>query len=124
LTGRAGAVLYTRAACPLCFALARLAERSSHRHRVGLIEVDVDTDPALRKRYGDTVPILELPGGGSISGRAEAREVDAAFGRAASFLRGLEVPSPAARRPRARRGMAWLRRALGLGGGGTGGREA
>jgi hypothetical protein len=123
LTGRAGAVLYTRAGCPPCFALARLAERSSLRHRVGLIEVEVDADPVLRARYGDRIPVLELPGGGSISGRARAREVDEAFARAGSFLRGLEAQSPAAR-PRSRRGMAWLRRALGLDGGGTGGRAA
>ena len=124
MTGRAGAVLYTRAGCPPCFALARLGERSSRRYRVGLIEMDVDTDPVLTKRYGDRVPILELPGGGLISGRAGAREVDEAFARAASFLRVLEAQSPAARRPRTRSGMAWLRRALGLGGGGTGGGAA
>ena len=73
MTGQAGAVLYTRAGCPLCFALGRLAARSSRRHRVGLVEVDVDADPALLARYGDKVPVLVLPGGRSIGGREPVR---------------------------------------------------
>ena len=114
MTGQPGAVLYVRASCPLCFALGRLAARSSRKHRVALVEVDVDGDPALAARYGDRVPVLELPGGCSIVGRAGAGEVDEAFGRAASFLRDLEARAPAAGSPGARHGITWLRRALGL----------
>ena len=84
------AILYSRRACPLCFALGRLADRSSRRHGVRLVEVDVDSDPELRRRCGDRVPCLELPGGGSIAAGAAARDVDAAFARAAEFLRRLE----------------------------------
>jgi len=113
--GRAGAALYTRHACPLCFALGRLAERSSRRHSVGLIEADVDANPALQLRYGSRVPVLELPGGASLSGGSGAREVDEAFSRAADFLRGLDECPPGAcpegpSRPR----VAWIRRLLGL----------
>ncbi len=127
MRGRAGAVLYTRHACPLCFALGRLAERSSRRHGVGLIEADVDADPALLERYGSRVPVLELPGGTSLSGRAGAQDVDEAFARAADFLRGLEGRLPddrdgGERSPRSR--VAWLRRLLGLGGGRSGDRTA
>ena len=122
MTGQAGAVLYTRAGCPLCFALGRLAARSSRRHRVGLVEVDVDADPALAARYGDKVPVLVLPGGRSIGGRAGAWEVDESFGRAASFLSDLEAIAPAAGRSAARRLITWLRRELGMGEGRTGGR--
>ena len=89
MTAPPGAVLYTRRACPLCFALARLAARSSRRHGVGLVEVDVDVDPALIVLYGDRVPVLELPGGGSITGRAGAQEVDEAFRRAVEFVSGV-----------------------------------
>jgi len=117
--GRAGAVLYTRHACPLCFTLGRLAERSSRRHRVGLIEADVDADPALQLRYGSRVPVLELPGGASLSGGSGAREVDDAFSRAADFLRGLDERPPGAcpgKEGPSRRRVAWIRRLLGLGG--------
>jgi len=125
--GRVGAVLYTRHACPLCFALGRLAERSSRRHRVGLIEADVDADPALQLRYGNRVPVLELPGGASLSGRSGAREVDEAFSRAADFLRGLDErqpdTDPGRERP-SRSRVTWVRRLLGLGGGRPGDRTA
>ena len=127
MRGSVGAVLYTRHACPLCFALGRLAERSSRRHRVGLIETDVDADPELQERYGSRVPVLELPGGMSLSGRAGARDVDEAFARAADFLRGLEERLPDDRergtRP-SRSRVAWLRRLLGLGPGRPGDRTA
>jgi glutaredoxin len=124
VSGRPGAVLYTRAGCPPCFALGRLAARSSRRHRVSLIEVEVDADPDLVDRYGERVPVLVLPGGRSISGRAAAREVDDAFGRAALFLRGLEAKPSAAGSPVVRRGIEWIRRTLGRDDGGSGGRTA
>jgi glutaredoxin len=119
LRGGGGAVLYTRQACPLCFALERLAERSSRRHGVSLIEADVDADPALQERYGSRVPVLELPGGGSLSGRAGARDVDEAFAKAADFLRRLQEPLREGRvgdmRSR-RRWSGWIRRLLRLNG--------
>ncbi len=125
MRGRAGAVLYSRQACPLCFALGRLAERSSRRHHVSLIEADVDADPELQQRYGSRVPVLELPGGMSLSGSAGARDVDEAFASAAAFLRSLEErppdPRDAGERPSR---VAWLRRVFGLGRGRSGDRTA
>lgn len=88
-----------------------------------LVEVEVDADPALAGRYGDRVPVLELPGGRSISGRAAALDVDRAFGEAASFLRALEAPvTPDGRLPPRR--LAWLLRVLHLGGHRSGDRTA
>jgi len=118
--GGAGAVLYIRRACPLCFALGRLAERASRRHRVDLVETDVDVDPALLERYGSRVPVLELPGGATLSASAGARDVDEAFARAAEFLREVEWRAlPGDReddRRSSRGGLAWILRRLGLGG--------
>ena len=94
------AVLYTRANCTLCSALKRLAQRSARRHGVALLVRDVDADGVLRSRYGDRVPVLELPGGASFAGRAGAGAVDEAFRRAAH-------------RPIDRGGLAWVRRLLG-----------
>lgn len=52
--------MYSRRDCPLCDEareeLARLAEEFPHR----LIEVDVDSEPTLVRRYGDHVPVLEI----------------------------------------------------------------
>lgn len=110
-----GAVLYTRRACPLCFALERLATRSSRRQRVPLIVVDVDGDAGIRARYGARVPVLNLPGGNCLEGRATAPEVEEAFRRAADFLAAHAAPGEASGTavPRsARGGFRWLRRAF------------
>src|SRR5207247_1089176 len=89
---KAGAVLYIRQACPLCFALGRLAERSSRRHHVSLLEADVDADPRLQERYDNRVPVLEPPGGMSLSGSAGARDVDEAVAGAAACLSAPQSP--------------------------------
>ena len=75
------AVLYARDGCPPCFALRRLAGRSARRHGVRLRVVEVDSDPELVRRFGDQVPVLLLPGGGRVQGRAAARDVEEAFRR-------------------------------------------
>ena len=46
--------LYGRAGCHLCEQMARLLRAFG----VSFEEVDVDTDEALRQRYGDRVPVL------------------------------------------------------------------
>jgi glutaredoxin-like protein DUF836 len=117
--GVPGAVLYTRRACPLCYEIGRLAGRSSRRYRVPLIETDVDDEPALVERYGTRVPVLELPGGVSLSGRSTSREVDEAFRSAAVFLAGIgQRPRGGGRdrgSPVPRGRFRWLRRLLGVG---------
>ena len=89
------AVLFTRAGCPLCFALERLAQRSARRHGLPLRVVDVDSHPALVERYGNEVPVLELPGGVFLRGRVEAEAVEGAFRRAvAATVRGGRDSAP------------------------------
>ena len=52
--------LYTRNECSLCDQakedLASLQEKIPHR----LVEVDVDSDPAILKKYGEQVPVIEV----------------------------------------------------------------
>lgn len=52
--------LYTRRHCPLCERLE--ADLASLQPEARLTRVDVDTDPALRERFGDWVPVLEVDG--------------------------------------------------------------
>jgi hypothetical protein len=82
-------VLYTRRDCPLCFVLHRAAARAARRHGVRLIVEDVDAREDLKTRYGDAVPVLVLPGGLRIAGRAPAAALDAAFRAAAGARPGL-----------------------------------
>lgn len=97
--GSREAVLYARVGCPPCFALKRLAGRSARRHGVRLRVIAIDADPDLVARFGDEVPVLLLPDGGRVQGRAGALEVDEAFRRAAP--------------PRQR---SWMKSLLGLAG--------
>ena len=90
------AVLYARGGCPPCFALKRLAGRSARRHGVRLRVVEIDSFPELVRRFGEDVPVLLLPGGGRVQGRAAARDVEEAF-----------------RRVDVRRRGSWMRRLLG-----------
>ncbi len=52
--------LYTRKECKLCDQakadLVSLQEKYPHR----LVEVDIDFDPALKKKYAEKVPVVEV----------------------------------------------------------------
>jgi len=59
------ATLYTRQGCHLCDdALAVL-----QRHGVSPRLVDIDADPALRERYNECVPVVEINGKERFRGR-------------------------------------------------------
>jgi thiol-disulfide isomerase/thioredoxin len=53
--------LVTRAGCHLCDEMAALLDEvlPEYAQSYGLLDVDAqDTDPALRERFGDVVPVL------------------------------------------------------------------
>jgi len=55
------AVLYTRDNCPLCDEAALTLE-PYRLYLPPVRSIDIDRDPALRDRYGNCVPVLELDG--------------------------------------------------------------
>ena len=54
--------LYSRHPCPLCDRLVHDLERARLRPRLDLEIVDVDADPELAARFGESVPVLEVEG--------------------------------------------------------------
>ena len=50
--------LVTRIDCHLCEEMAAVLESGLGPRGLAWTEVDVDSDPELRSRYGDTVPVL------------------------------------------------------------------
>ena len=52
--------LYTRAGCHLCEEMKAALAPVLREFSLGLREVDVDTDAALRARFGEEVPVLFL----------------------------------------------------------------
>jgi len=67
--------LYTGPGCSLCETVkGELKKMGAHR-RFELLEVDVTTDRELKKRYGLSIPVLELDGEPLLSGRIEPAEL-------------------------------------------------
>jgi glutaredoxin len=55
-------VVYTRQNCPLCDEAATFLENERRKLAFQLVYVDVDTDPPLRERFGESVPVVEVAG--------------------------------------------------------------
>lgn len=77
------AVLYGRARCYLCEEMWEDLQPFVHTDGLRVIETDVDADPALRRVYGNRVPVLEIAGREVCAGRldrdrlhAMLREID------------------------------------------------
>ncbi len=72
---RATLTLYTGPGCSLCETVkAELIKMGAHRH-FELREVDVTTDRELKKRYGLSIPVLELDGEPLLSGKMNPEEL-------------------------------------------------
>jgi glutaredoxin len=52
--------LYTRRQCGLCDETAAALRALSGELRFTIVEVDIDTDAALRERYNDVVPVVAV----------------------------------------------------------------
>jgi glutaredoxin len=63
------AVLYTRQRCCLCAEAKAILQR----HGLSVEEVDIDDDPALRERYNESVPVIEIEGRERFRGRIDER---------------------------------------------------
>lgn len=55
-------VLYSRKRCHLCDVVKRVLERVAPEEGVCWREVDIDSDPELRRRFTDKVPVVFIDG--------------------------------------------------------------
>ena len=65
--GRNRVVLYTRQGCHLCDEARQILER----HGVEPTSVDIDADAALRERFDECVPVVEIDGRIRFRGRVD-----------------------------------------------------
>jgi hypothetical protein len=65
----------TRDRCMLCVDALPLVEKRARRRRHALLVIDVDSDPALRERYGDRVPVVLRDGAEVLAGAFTPREI-------------------------------------------------
>jgi hypothetical protein len=75
----ASLVLYTRKECALCDEARALLDALRVEVPFDLWEADVDTDPALRKTYGDSVPVAMARGKELFRGSYDEAKVRAAL---------------------------------------------
>lgn len=58
--------LYSRAECGLCREALALLERVCGRGACQVRVVDIDGDPELTRRYGMTIPVVEVASGSAL----------------------------------------------------------
>ncbi|HSM02218.1 MAG TPA: glutaredoxin family protein [Acidimicrobiia bacterium] len=73
-------IFLTRDRCPLCDEALPWVEARAGRQGHLLTVIDVDTDPGLRERFGDRVPVVLRDGEEVLAGRFSEREVRGALG--------------------------------------------
>jgi glutaredoxin len=62
-------VIYTRSNCPLCDEAKHFVEQEQKRLGFSLRFVDIDADAALKARYDQCVPVIEVDGRERFRGR-------------------------------------------------------
>jgi len=62
MAARPRVTLYTRAGCCLCDDAKHVLDAARGRAGFDLEEVDIDTDPELRRIYNDEVPVIAING--------------------------------------------------------------
>jgi uncharacterized membrane protein/glutaredoxin len=65
--------LFTRAGCELCEATKEMLQRLYGEHPHELVEVDIEADAALLKRYQESIPVVKV---GPYTLQAPIRELD------------------------------------------------
>lgn len=62
-TGRAvRVIIYSRRDCHLCEMALEQLQKARQEYLLEVKDIDVDTDPALKERYGEQVPVVSING--------------------------------------------------------------
>jgi glutaredoxin len=59
---KAQVILYTRPGCHLCYEAKRAMLAAGCEGQYTLREIDIDSDPALARRYGWDIPVVIIEG--------------------------------------------------------------
>ena len=71
---KARVILYTRPGCHLCEEAKEQILAADCSDSYLLEEVNIDSDPALVKRYGMKIPVITINGAGAFMYRVTAKE--------------------------------------------------
>jgi len=67
-------IFYTRAGCCLCDEAKRLLRDIQKKVPFDIREVDIDSDPNLRRNYNDEVPVIFIHGKKAFKYRVDPRQ--------------------------------------------------
>ncbi len=79
--------LYSRPGCHLCDEVKRLCERLAGEFPIQLAEVNIETDPELRARYDQAIPVLFIDGRKAVKYRTTEAALRRLFRRRLLFRR-------------------------------------
>lgn len=79
--------LYTRPGCHLCDELKMLCKRLAGEFPIQLAEVNIETDPELRARYDQEIPVLFIDGRKAVKYRTTEDALRRLFRRRLLFRR-------------------------------------
>jgi glutaredoxin len=68
-------LLYSRKDCCLCDEMKGIVRLVAETRPLVLNEIDVDSEPGLREKYGDQVPVLFIDGQKAFKYRVTEREL-------------------------------------------------
>ena len=74
-------LLYAKPGCHLCDDARSTIERVCAQTGTGYVEVDITTDPALVKQYGEQIPVTFVDGAQHDFWRVDETRLRAALGR-------------------------------------------
>lgn len=67
--------LYTRRGCHLCDVAKQAIDSARRRREFDYEELDIDSDPQLRERYNEEVPVIAIDGAKAFKYRVTADEL-------------------------------------------------
>jgi len=67
--------LYTRQGCCLCDDAKQVLAEARRRTAFEYVEVDIDGDEELRRRYNDEVPVIAIDGAKAFKYRVELKDL-------------------------------------------------
>ena len=74
--------LYSRPGCHLCEDTLLLVETLRKDFDFLLEEINIDEDPALKERLGQSIPVITVDGGNRVAGSISEEKLRRAFSKA------------------------------------------
>ena len=68
--------IYSRPGCHLCDAAKSVIERVQHRFAFDLRVINIETDAALEKEYGDQIPVVFINGNKAFKYHVDEAELE------------------------------------------------